>query len=193
MKKYFLVGDKTTQEHLNKVFSEDNYYVSKYDILEDDSLLFIHLQSCKDDMSEILSNFSNTKVALLSDKPSFEEGYKLLGYNLKAYANTYMATMHYKQLVSMLKSNNNWFYPEFTTQLLNYAIESRCKDSSSDVNLEKLSKKEKEVVLCIGRGLKNSQIGERLKIKERTVKQHLSNIYAKLNIHDRVTLALIFK
>jgi DNA-binding NarL/FixJ family response regulator len=59
--------------------------------------------------------------------------------------------------------------------------------------LEKLSNQEKKVVFLIVKSLKNSQIAQELNIKERTVKQHLSNIYEKLNINDRVTLALMFK
>lgn len=192
MEIFFLVDDKETKEYLNKV-CRDNNYISKYDILDDASLVFIHSQSFdKSDIRDILSNFQNCKIALLSDKPSFEEGYKLLEFNLKAYANTYMASMHYEQLISMLKSDNSWFYPEFTTQLLNYALESKCKNKNSDLELEKLSNKEKEVALLVVKSFKNSQIAEKLNIKERTVKQHLSNIYAKLNIHDRVSLALMF-
>jgi len=191
MRRYFLVNDKVTKEHLNKI-SPDNIYIDIADSVEEGSLLFIHFQSFKESIETLFENFKHCKIALLSDNPSFKEGYQFLGFNLKAYANTYMAIMHYKQLISMLKSDNSWFYPEFTTQLLNYAIESRCKDKKSDGELEKLSNKEKEVVLLVVKSLKNSEIAQRLDIKERTVKQHLSNIYAKLDIHDRVSLALMF-
>jgi len=192
MKVYCLVDCKEIEEHLSQV-SSDTLFITKETSLEDNSILFIHLQSFKENITTLFEDFKNCKIALLSDNPSFKEGYRFLGFNIKAYANTYMAMMHYKQLIGMLKSGNSWFYPEFTTQLLNYAIESSSKDKKSEIELEKLSNKEKEVVFLVVKSLKNLEIAQRLNIKERTVKQHLSNIYAKLDIHDRVSLALMFR
>jgi len=61
--------------------------------------------------------------------------------------------------------------------------------SSSESNVMKyLSKREIEVLKLIGEGYENSQIAERLFIAEQTVKNHVSIIYSKLNIHNRIKL-----
>lgn len=187
MKKYFLINDLSTREYLESVFTQNNY-ISLENEIEKESIIFIHLQSQKD-IYISLEKFKNLKIALLSDTPSFYEGYNLLMKysNIKAYANTYMATTHYKQLYGMLKSDNNWFYPEFTQEFLSYL--SGRKDTN--LVLEKLTAKESEVAQLVAKSLKNSEIAEKLNIKERTVKQHLSNIFEKLEIKDRVTLALM--
>lgn len=52
----------------------------------------------------------------------------------------------------------------------------------------KLSKREIEVSQAICEGLNNKQIAERLFISEKTVKSHLSNIFLKLDLQDRVQL-----
>ena len=42
------------------------------------------------------------------------------------------------------------------------------------------------------RGMSNKQIGAQLSITETTVKTHISNILAKLNLHDRTQIAMHF-
>ena len=186
--KYLFTKDDSTKEYLKVIFKDIIFIDSKDKIQERECIVFVHIQSFKDNLDELLQNLKDYKVAILSDNPSFNEGYKLLKYKIKAYANTHMASMHYKQLEWMLKSNNNWFYPEFTTELLNNSL----KTDNSSV-LDKLTNKEKQIAKLIKDGLKNAQIAKKLKITERTVKQHLSNIYEKLDIHDRVSLILLLK
>ena len=55
---------------------------------------------------------------------------------------------------------------------------------------EPLTEREIGVLRCIGEGLSNREIAERLVITEGTVKNHVSNLIAKLNVRDR-TQALI--
>ena len=62
-----------------------------------------------------------------------------------------------------------------------------------DKELEKinlLTKREYEVLLLIAEGLNNKDIGTRLFISEKTVKNHVSNILKKLELNDRVQAAI---
>jgi DNA-binding NarL/FixJ family response regulator len=54
-----------------------------------------------------------------------------------------------------------------------------------------ISEREREVIHLIGRGLKNKQIASQLSIGETTVRHHLTSIYSKLGVSDRLEL-LIF-
>jgi two-component system response regulator DegU len=49
-----------------------------------------------------------------------------------------------------------------------------------------LTDRETEVLTLLAQGLKNGEIAERLYITERTVKVHVSNIFRKLGLTDRV-------
>jgi len=55
---------------------------------------------------------------------------------------------------------------------------------------ETLTAREREVLLALTRGLSNSEIAEVLFITEKTVKTHVSNILAKLNLPSRTQAAL---
>jgi two-component system nitrate/nitrite response regulator NarL len=53
-----------------------------------------------------------------------------------------------------------------------------------------LTDRERQVIALIAEGLKNKQIGERLFISETTVTHHLSSIFAKVGVSDRLELII---
>jgi len=54
-----------------------------------------------------------------------------------------------------------------------------------------LTRREMEVLELLGEGMRNRQIAERLFISEKTVKNHVSSILAKLHLNDRTEAALL--
>ena len=56
--------------------------------------------------------------------------------------------------------------------------------------LDELTSREVMVAKLVGRGESNREIAAELEITERTVKAHLSAIFTKLGVRDRVQLAL---
>ena len=53
-----------------------------------------------------------------------------------------------------------------------------------------LTDREREVVTLIGEGLKNKEIARRLSISETTVRHHLTSIFSKLHVSDRLELTI---
>ena len=58
------------------------------------------------------------------------------------------------------------------------------------VKIESLTEREREVISLVGEGLKNKQVGERLFISETTVTHHLSSVFSKLEVSDRLELII---
>ena len=56
--------------------------------------------------------------------------------------------------------------------------------------IKSLTQREREVVALIAEGLKNKQIAQRLFISETTVTHHLSSVYSKLGVSDRLELVI---
>jgi DNA-binding NarL/FixJ family response regulator len=56
--------------------------------------------------------------------------------------------------------------------------------------IKSLTDREREVIALIGEGLKNKQVGERLFISETTVTHHLSSVFDKLDVSDRLELII---
>jgi two-component system response regulator DevR len=57
--------------------------------------------------------------------------------------------------------------------------------------LETLTEREREILALIGEGLTNREIGQRLFLAEKTVKNHISRLLAKLGVERRVQAAVI--
>ncbi|MFZ2095730.1 MAG: response regulator transcription factor [Anaerolineales bacterium] len=62
------------------------------------------------------------------------------------------------------------------------------KNNSEVENIDELSDREKEIVKLIGKGYKNKRISTQLSISETTVRHHLTSIYNKLGVSDRLEL-----
>jgi DNA-binding NarL/FixJ family response regulator len=56
--------------------------------------------------------------------------------------------------------------------------------------LEQLSEREREVVVAIGQGKSNAEIGAELYMSVATVKAHVSRLLTKLSLNNRVQVAL---
>jgi two-component system, NarL family, nitrate/nitrite response regulator NarL len=63
----------------------------------------------------------------------------------------------------------------------------------SSTNLQTLTLRELDVAKMIRKGENNKMIAAALNISERTVKAHLTSIFQKLHVQDRVHLALLLK
>ncbi|MFQ5778489.1 MAG: response regulator [Terriglobia bacterium] len=54
----------------------------------------------------------------------------------------------------------------------------------------RLSSREMEVVRCVAMGLRNKEVADKLGVSEATVKNHLTSVYGKLGVSDRLELIL---
>jgi len=62
--------------------------------------------------------------------------------------------------------------------------------SNGRPDLDELSVRETEVIRLIAKGLSNKEISGRLNLSEKTVKNHISRIFSKLNICARAQAAV---
>jgi DNA-binding NarL/FixJ family response regulator len=77
--------------------------------------------------------------------------------------------------------------PSVTRRLLDRFAEVRVPgDERRPAALDDLTERELEVFELIGRGLSNAEIAEALFLGETTVKTHVSRVFAKLDLRDRV-------
>jgi two-component system, NarL family, nitrate/nitrite response regulator NarL len=70
---------------------------------------------------------------------------------------------------------------------------SRGRQAGADpeaAKIAELTEREREVIKLIGEGLKNRQIAERMFISETTVRHHLTSIFNKLDVSDRLELVI---
>lgn len=64
------------------------------------------------------------------------------------------------------------------------------KADPEETKITSLTNRERQVVVLIGEGIKNKEIADRLFISETTVRHHLTSIFSKLELADRVELLI---
>lgn len=80
--------------------------------------------------------------------------------------------------------------PAMASQVLNL-VRNR-GEMSAATKLNQLSPQERRVVAYLADGLTNKEIGDRLNLTEKTVKNYLATIFSKLNIARRTQAAALF-
>ena len=80
--------------------------------------------------------------------------------------------------------------PSATRRLLEHVAVELPAGGSEDPRLERLTPREREVLLEVARGRSNAEIGATLFMAEATVKTHVGRLLAKLDQRDRVQLVV---
>ncbi|WP_327075048.1 response regulator transcription factor [Kitasatospora purpeofusca] len=105
------------------------------------------------------------------------------GYVLKQISGTDLVSA-----VRTLAAGQSMLDPGATTRLM---ARLRGDTSPPASDLPQLTDREREILALIGEGLTNRQIGQRLYLAEKTVKNHVSRLLAKLGAERRVQAAII--
>ena len=67
---------------------------------------------------------------------------------------------------------------------------ARTQKTQTDEHVEPLTSREQQVLVLLAKGLTNQGIADQLVLSELTVRTHVSNILAKLNLENRTQAAL---
>ncbi|WP_286173390.1 response regulator transcription factor [Geobacillus sp. E263] len=123
----------------------------------------------------ILTSFSDVDHVI----PAIRAGAS--GYQLKDVEPDQLV----QAIISVYRGENQ-LHPKITAHLMTHLSKGDRKEQL----IETLTKREKEVLAEIAKGKSNKEIAAALMITEKTVKTHVSNILAKLNLADRTQAAL---
>lgn len=157
-----------------------------------DFILLLDLKAIKEQEKyffEYVKLLPNCKaIFALTCNPTFPEGTHLLSLGIKGYGNLNMPKKKLRDALNIIKKGNIWLYPEFLQMMITSF--SKNLNEINQEELDNLSIREQEIASLVKKGLNNKEIASHSKITERTVKAHLSSIYEKLKIKDRVALVI---
>ncbi|WP_338896037.1 response regulator transcription factor [Streptomyces sp. TG1A-60] len=82
--------------------------------------------------------------------------------------------------------------PAVTRRLIAEFAGGPVREPTADPSvLGSLTRREREVLSCLGKGLANAEIAQRLDMAEATVKTHVSRLLGKLDLRNRVQAAVL--
>lgn len=151
----------------------------------------VHAASFQNQLIEWLNKAcdKSLSIGIASDQPNITEMLTLTEIGVRAYFNSHMAPMYYDQLHRLLQAGQSWFPPALLNEVFGLA-RSVAHQSEMPDSLEILTKREKEIAIAVSEGKSNKVIATDCNITERTVKSHLTHIFKKLKIKDRVSLVI---
>ncbi|MEV6053612.1 response regulator transcription factor [Streptomyces sp. NPDC052107] len=93
--------------------------------------------------------------------------------------------------VRTVASGQSMLDPATTARLMRSLRTDPAQTPSVPAELASLSPRERDILALIGDGLTNREIGKRLYLSEKTVKNHISRMLAKLGVQRRVQAAVL--
>ncbi len=81
--------------------------------------------------------------------------------------------------------------PSVTRRVIDAFAKAPTSNRKRHSQLSRLTKREVEVLLLLGRGLSNPEIARELVVSEATAKTHVSNVLTKLGLRDRVQAVIL--
>lgn len=147
-----------------------------------------------DVMGPIKQHFgADVPVAVMTRIPSPVEAVKALQQGARAYLNAHALPVVLQRVHDTVSSGAVWLGADLV-EFLSAALHVDAPTAPSESNQtwrSRLTEREVQVAEMIGRGLNNKLVARQMQITERTVKGHLTSIFTKLNVTDRLMLALI--
>lgn len=139
---------------------------------------------------EVLQNIRktkrNVKVIILTVHNEIEYLLKAVDLNVNGYILKDSELEVLKNAIYTVCDGETYVQPELIP-LLNSRMINRDIDNEK---IKSLTKREIEVLKDIAAGLLNKEIATNLGISERTVKNHISNIFKKIDVADRTQAAV---
>lgn len=126
------------------------------------------------------------KVLVLTVHNEVEYLLKAVDIGVNGYLLKDSESAELKKAILAVVAGENYIQPSLIP-VLNSKMIDRDNDS---VKIESLTKRELEVLKNLSYGMYNKEIAEKLDISERTVKNHISNIFKKIEVTDRTQAAV---
>jgi len=129
-------------------------------------------------------------VVVMAATPGDAEAFQLLKQGAMGYCHVEAAPEQLREIALVVEHGGFWMPPELMQRFL--ALSSRVAPipAPAKPGVDVLTTRELMVAEQVARGASNREIAATLAIAERTVKAHLSVIFEKLQVRDRVQLAL---
>lgn len=130
------------------------------------------------------------RVIVMRPAPSESEAFALLSLGISGYCHLAATPAQLKEIAGVVEEGGIWMPPDLLRRLVGLSRRVVPPTRRDAAGVSSLTEKEFAVASLVGGGASNREIAERLAMSERTVKSHLSSIFRKMDVRDRVQLAL---
>jgi NarL family two-component system response regulator LiaR len=138
---------------------------------------------------EISKVQTKSQLLLVGNIPSHEEIVNLMNAGVRGYFDLNDQPFQLPEAIRVIHKGEIWLPRDKMSSIMDRIISVVGKDLK-EKTLDQLTPTEFQVLRLIGQGKSNDEIAESLFISKNTVRSHIKSIYAKLDTHNRLQLAL---
>lgn len=153
-------------------------------------ILLLDINMSKKNGIEVLKEIKNkkidVKVLILTVHDSVEYLLKAVELGVDGYIMKDSESAELKKAINVIMSGESYIQPKLVPALNNRLV---ARDIDKD-KIDSLTSRELEVLIQVANGMFNKEIATSLNISERTVKNHISNIFKKIGVFDRTQAAV---
>jgi two-component system nitrate/nitrite response regulator NarL len=137
----------------------------------------------------LLSACKTSRLAVLTDSRDPEIHREIISSGAIGVISKQESPELLKKAIKRVHSGSTWL-DRFTSAEIIGAMSGRQHNGRHGYKIGSLTKREREVIRFVGKGLKNKEIADRLCISDVTVHHHLTSIYSKLEVGNRLELII---
>jgi DNA-binding NarL/FixJ family response regulator len=143
-------------------------------------------------LPELISAAPSARTIVVTGVLDLEAHQRAISHGAMGLVLKQDAVEHMARAVKQVYNGDVWFNRSMMLKVIERMAQSNApkKPDPEAAKIKTLTAREREVVDLVGEGLKNKAIADRLYISETTVRHHLTSIFAKLEVSDRLELVI---
>lgn len=149
------------------------------------------LQEETNALQQMVSNTQETRLILLTDRKDPEFLEEALRSGARGVFHRERPSHFVPVAIRKVTNGGLWFEQTAAERMIDDLLNNRKKSQNGkERKIASLTPREREVIDLICLGLRNKEVSERLHISDATVSHHLTSIFRKLEVNDRISLIL---
>lgn len=137
-------------------------------------------------LTEIRNSEMKMKIIMLTVHNEIEYLLSAIDIGANGYILKDSGSVELKKAITLVMNGENYIQPSLLPALNARLLK---RDTDKD-KIDSLTDRELEVLILVASGMFNKEIATKLNISERTVKNHMSNIFKKILVVDRTQAAV---
>ncbi len=144
-------------------------------------------------LAQLKAAFPNARVLIIGDHCSSELQITVLKQGARGYFDYSSSVDNLSTAIRCVLMGEVWIERHVISGLIDALSQTPQITEQQQQALDSLSPKEHQVAELVSHGATNKKIAIEMEITERTVKSHLTAIFQKMGIRDRLSLAIFFR
>ena len=190
-------GSLISQDRGVIIVGESGDYEGVIPLIEETEpdILVLHLHAGDEDMLTLMMSIASLPehppmLFLTSDLPESATNRSALLAGVSGMIELKESKGNLHRAIRCIHDGELWINRRTTATILKELRQARSVKAGQEDPKDMLSPRQREIVSLVAAGLSTEAIAERLFISEKTVRNHLVSIYAKLDVSNRIQLTL---